>query len=184
MTARILQFDLHRRRLTGKSRRPGTVGGVGGFQNAKPAGVPAKLPQVPAAGLAAQAKGQVLVMDDEESIRDLLQQMLSCLGYIPVLSKDGAEAVALYEKALAAGAPFDAVILDLTVFGGMGGKEAMRRLLKMDPDVRAIISSAYIYDRVLCDFEQYGFCGSLEKPYSVHRFAALLQRIIPPKEHG
>ena len=121
-------------------------------------------------------------MDDEASIRELLGQMLSCLGYTPTLSSDGAEAVALYREALRGPFAFQAVILDLTVFGGMGGVEALRRLLRLDPGVRAIITSAYIHDQVMTDFRRYGFCGSLEKPYNVNRFALLLQKILadPP----
>ena len=108
---------------------------------------------------------RVLVMDDEEMIRNLSRQTLSRLGYEPALAKDGAEAVELYGAAKDSGKPFDIVILDLTIKGGAGGKEVIKKLMAIDPDIKAIISSGYPNDPVMTDFKAYGFAGALPKPH-------------------
>ena len=111
------------------------------------------------------SKGKILVMDDEELIRDLAAELLTQLGYEVFLVKDGASAIAVYQQARKLGEPFDAVIMDLTIPGGMGGKEALLRIRELDPNVRAIVSSGYCNDPVMADFSEYGFVGVLRKPY-------------------
>jgi len=111
--------------------------------------------------------GRILLMDDEEMVRSLGKQMLSRLGFDTELAKDGAEAIELYKIAKDLGKPYDAVILDLTVKGGMSGKDAVKRLLEIDPQVKAIISSGYFNDPVMADFKKYGFIGALPKPYTM-----------------
>src|SRR5208283_4190166 len=101
--------------------------------------------------------GRVLVMDDEESVRKILQAMLDKLGYTAECAENGAEAVDLYRKRKEEGKPFAAVILDLTIPGGVGGKEAITTLLKIDPDVKAIVSSGYSTDPVMANYLEYGF---------------------------
>ncbi len=123
-------------------------------------------------------KGKILVMDDEECIRDLMRDLLAHIGYAVCLVKDGYEAVAEYQRAKDAGKPFDAVIMDLTVPGGMGGREAIQRLLKIDPDVLAIVSSGYSDDPVLADFKSYGFAGVLSKPYTSDAVMDLLESVM------
>jgi CheY-like chemotaxis protein len=108
----------------------------------------------------------ILVMDDEETVRSLTQEIFERLGFKAVLACDGDEAVRLYKEAMAYGMPFDLVFLDLTVRGGMGGKEAMERLLDLDPSVKAIVTSGYDNDPVITDFRTFGFSAAMPKPFS------------------
>jgi len=123
-------------------------------------------------------KGRILVMDDEKMIRHLAGEILSYLGYKVSFSKDGAKAIEMYKDAMESGEPFDAVILDLTVRGGMGGKEAIRKLMEIDPHVTGIVSSGYSDDSVMTDFEKYGFKGVVAKPYSVNEVSVVLDEVI------
>jgi len=123
-------------------------------------------------------RGRILVMDDEEMIRDLVEAMLTQLGYEVTPAKDGAEAIESYAKARQSGAPFDAAIIDLTVPGGMGGKEAIRKLLELDPHVKAIVSSGYSEDPIMSDFQQYGFSGVIAKPYRIEDMSAILHKVL------
>ncbi|MBW2575601.1 MAG: PAS domain S-box protein [Deltaproteobacteria bacterium] len=126
--------------------------------------------------------GRILVMDDEDSIRNLSKQRLSRLDYESELAKDGAQAIELYKKSMDFGQPFDAVILDLTVKGGMGGKDTVKALLKIDPQVKAIVSSGYSNDPVMTDFKAYGFTGALPKPNTKKELIEALNKII--KNHS
>ena len=121
--------------------------------------------------------GAVLVMDDDELIQTLAGQILELLGYQVTICANGEEAVALYEKAAEAGTPFHAAIMDLTIPGGMGGKEAAQRMLAFDPAARLIVSSGYSNDPVMADFRCYGFCDAIAKPYRVAELAAVLARL-------
>ena len=123
-------------------------------------------------------EGRVLVMDDEPSMRETVFQVLTALGYEVSLAADGREAVELYRQAMAAGTPFRAAILDLTVPGGMGGRETLRQLLAVDPQVRAIVSSGYSNDPVMSDFSSYGFRGVVAKPYSVEELSHVVHSVI------
>lgn len=127
---------------------------------------------------ALSSQGKILVMDDEELIRDLSAEILADLGYEVSVVKDGAEAMAFYQQALRSGAPFDAVIIDLTIPGGMGGMEAFERIREIDPNVRAIVSSGYSNDPVMSDFRKYGFVGVLAKPYTSDTVYKQLQSIM------
>ncbi|MFP4390685.1 MAG: response regulator, partial [Desulfococcaceae bacterium] len=118
---------------------------------------------------------RVLVMDDEEMIRELLGQMLAHLGYDTALTADGQEAVDRYAESMRQGRTFDVVILDLTVPGGMGGKEAIQELRALDPEVTAVVSSGYATDAVISDFEKWGFRGRIAKPYQLSQLGALLK---------
>ncbi len=120
---------------------------------------------------------RVLVMDDEESLRSLSQKMLERLGYKVDTVKDGVEAIETYKKNMVSGEPFDAVILDLTIKVGMGGEQTIKELLKIDPDVKAIVSSGYFNDPVMSDFEKYGFMGALAKPYEKMALKEVLERL-------
>lgn len=128
--------------------------------------------------VAAKAAGAVLVMDDEEIVRDVSGEMLSILGCKAVFARDGEEAVELYRKALKEGRPFAAVILDLTIPGGMGGLETVKRLLDIDPDVKAIVSSGYSKDPIMSDFRKYGFSGVIAKPYRVAEFSKAVKGVL------
>jgi len=124
------------------------------------------------------ARGRVLVMDDEEMIRKMLRKTLPLAGYEVEVAGDGAEAIGLYARARESGQPFDVVILDLTVPGGMGGKETIRRLLEIDPDVKAIVSSGYSTDPIMSDFRSYGFSAVAVKPYSAEALEETLARLL------
>jgi PAS domain S-box-containing protein len=118
---------------------------------------------------------RILVMDDEEAIRELTAQLLGTLGYEVTAVPDGLEAVRIYERALRKGEHFQAVILDATVRGGMGGVATIERLRSMDPKVNAIICSGYSDEAALSEFLAYGFRGALPKPFTRSELADALQ---------
>ncbi|MCX5888396.1 MAG: CHASE domain-containing protein [Deltaproteobacteria bacterium] len=126
----------------------------------------------------ARGQGKVLIMDDEEMVREVLGRMLSRLGYEVDFASDGSQAIEKFVRAQAEGRPFTAVILDLTVPGGMGGKNAIKELLKIDPQVKAIVSSGYSEDPIMADFKKYGFSEVIAKPYRVAELSKLLQKIM------
>jgi len=123
-------------------------------------------------------KGRILVMDDEEVVRDVIGDLLAILGYQVEFARDGAELIELYKKTQACAEPFDAVIMDLTVPGGMGGQETLQKLLEMDPEVRAIVSSGYCNDPVMSDFRKYGFRGVVAKPFKIEDLGQVLHRVL------
>jgi len=123
-------------------------------------------------------RGRVLVMDDEEMIRELAGEMLAHLGYDCEAATDGTEALARYKEAMAEGTPFDIVVMDLTIPGGMGGKEAIGALLVVDPNAKAIVSSGYADDPVMADSAQYGFRGVVAKPYTVKELGHALDILL------
>jgi PAS domain S-box-containing protein len=122
-------------------------------------------------------KGCVLLMDDEISVRNVAGNMLESLGYSVEYAEDGKEAVELYKKAFKAKKPFDIVILDLTIPGGMSGKEAIKELIKIDPKITAIVSSGYSNNPIMANYKAYGFSGVVEKPYSVQDLGKVLKKI-------
>lgn len=119
--------------------------------------------------------GSVLVMDDEEVIRQLAALMLKEIGYRVTTCADGAEAIGYYKAARESGTPYFAVIMDLTIPGGMGGKEAAREILAIDPIARLIVSSGYSNDPIIADFIAYGFSGAIAKPYRIGELAQVLR---------
>ena len=121
-------------------------------------------------------------MDDEEIIRELLHDELTNVGYTVELTQGGAEAIERYKKAKESGEPFDAVIMDLTIPGGMGGKEAIKQLLEIDPDAKAIVSSGYSTDPVMADYKKYGFSAVVTKPYSVGELEKTLSSLLKRKK--
>ena len=123
---------------------------------------------------------RVLVMDDEAAIRDLTSELLGTLGYKVTTVPDGAEALKKYEVAMRTGETFQAVILDATIRGGMGGVATMERLRDLDPNVTAIICSGYSDDAALAEFLTYGFRAALPKPFTRHELANVLQRAFEP----
>ena len=125
--------------------------------------------------------GKILIMDDEELIRDVARDILKSLGYETDLARDGAEALDLYRKAKDAGKPYAAVIMDLTIPGGMGGEEAVKKLHAIDPDAKAIVSSGYSTGPIMSDFKAYGFSGVITKPYRIADMGATLQLVINGK---
>ncbi len=122
--------------------------------------------------------GRILVMDDEEIIRDVVGSILKTFGYQVAFAKDGQEMLDQYQEALNNGSPFAAVLMDLTVPGGMGGKEAIQRLLKIDAKAKAIVSSGYSNDPVMADFTRYGFMGAVSKPYKIEDLCIAVSKVI------
>jgi CheY-like chemotaxis protein len=129
-------------------------------------------------------RGRILVMDDQEVVRSILCVMLLALGYETHQVSDGAEALASYARAKESANPFDAVIIDLSIHGGMGGKEVIGRLLEMDPGVKAVVSSRDRYDPVLESFAQHGFAGVLRKPYAVGELRRVMRGAISRHKVG
>jgi nitrogen-specific signal transduction histidine kinase/ActR/RegA family two-component response regulator len=123
-------------------------------------------------------KGRVLIMDDEAVVTDFVEEFLRHIGCEVEVARDGEEAIDLYKKDLEAQRPFDVVILDLTVPGGMGGRETIGKLLEINPDVKAVASSGYSNDPVMTDFEQYGFKGILIKPYQIENLNEILSKLV------
>jgi CheY-like chemotaxis protein len=123
-------------------------------------------------------KGRVLFMDDEEPIRSMVEVLLGRLGLTVKTVGDGAEMLKEFSAARDQGEPYDAVIMDLTVPGAMGGREGMRELLKIDPNVRAIVSSGYSGDPVLANFRAHGFCGIVPKPYRLADLASAVRNAL------
>lgn len=129
----------------------------------------------------AKGQGRILVMDDEPMVRNVLDGMLGLLGYEADFASDGSQAIEIFAEAKETGRAFAAVILDLTVPGAMGGQEAIKELLKIDPQVKTIVSSGYSDDPVMADFKKYGFCEVIAKPYRVVDLSKVLQRVIAGK---
>lgn len=127
----------------------------------------------------AAAKGKIMIMDDEELIRNITSQLLNHLGFETATAADGAEAIKIYRDAMEAGAPFDAVITDLTVPGGMGGMEMVRNIMDFDPNVKAIAASGYFSDQSkIEDFEKAGFKEYITKPFKINELVKTIQRLI------
>ena len=121
---------------------------------------------------------RILVMDDKDYVREVCSEMLQKLGYSVECAKDGQEAIELYKKAKEASCGFDALILDITIPGKMGGKEALSHLVQIDPDIKAIASSGYSEDSVMLNPTKFGFAGKLSKPYKIAGIAELLESVL------
>ncbi len=121
--------------------------------------------------------GKVLVMDDEEMIRSIAHEMLTHLGFHVVLAKDGAESIDFYKKEMETDTPFDFVIMDLTVPGGMGGKEAIKKILQIEPKAKVIVSSGYSNDPIIANFMDYGFSGAIVKPFQLKNLQEVIHDI-------
>jgi PAS domain S-box-containing protein len=126
--------------------------------------------------------GRILVMDDEEAILDMASALLSHFGYRSGVARDGEEAIALYQEAAARNDPYSVVIMDLTIPGGLGGKETIARLLEFDPGVKAVVSSGYSTDPIVANFRHYGFAGILTKPYTATEMSEVIKRVLSSKK--
>ncbi len=144
--------------------------------------LPASQKRVPkkkaAEGKPVVGKGKILVMDDDEEIGDATGEMLKYIGYEVEQARDGAKAIESYKKAMESNRPFDAVILDLTVAGGMGGKEAIKKIQKLNPEVKAIVSSGYSVHPILADSKKWGFSDAIVKPYEISELSKILHKVI------
>lgn len=123
-------------------------------------------------------KGKILIMDDEEDVRFVAREMLETLGYDVETACDGEEAIESYKMARDADRPFDLVIMDLTISGRMGGKEAIKRLKEISPSVKAIVSSGYANDPIIANYKDYGFMSILPKPYTLENLSTTVNDIL------
>ncbi|MBI5238337.1 MAG: response regulator [Deltaproteobacteria bacterium] len=123
-------------------------------------------------------RGRILVMDDEDMVRGVAGAILTELGYDVGFAASGSEAIELYREAKKTAHAFDAVIVDLTIPGGMGGKEAVKRLLELDPEVKAIVSSGYSEDPIMSDFKKYGFKAVIAKPYRIPELSKTVHDVV------
>ena len=122
--------------------------------------------------------GHLLVMDDDEAVRELLSDMLESYGYTVDLAADGKEALNKYLTASKNNNSFDVVIMDLTIPGGMGGKEAIAKFTEMDPQVKVIVSSGYSTDPIMANYDDYGFSGRLAKPFKLADMGKEISRVM------
>lgn len=120
----------------------------------------------------------VLLMDDEQMIRDVVTSMLTHIGCEVESVRDGKEALETYQKFMSRANPIDVVIMDLIIPGGMGGKETIENLLKIDPEARAIVSSGYSNDPIISNYSKYGFRDVITKPYKIDELNRVLKRVI------
>ena len=125
-----------------------------------------------------KGRGKVLVMDDEEMIRHIVGELLMHMGYEPEFAEDGVEASRKYLDAMEKNDKFSAVIMDLTIPGGMGGKEAVQEILKIDPHAKVIVSSGFSTDPVMADYKAYGFSGVVAKPFMMQELNSVLREVI------
>ncbi len=135
-----------------------------------------------AASATVRRTARVLFMDDEAVLRRMARWLLAHIGYQVVCAEDGQEAIALYREAMEAGEPFEAVVLDLTVPGAMGGLECLQKLRELDPDVAAIVCSGYSTEPVLAEHRRHGFRGVVLKPYELEDLDAALQRLLAGRD--
>lgn len=134
--------------------------------------------------LTLRGQGNILIMDDEDIIRETLGKMLKRLGYTVRTATDGLNAINLYQEARHLSEPFDIVMMDLTIAGGMGGRETVQKLLEIDPAAKVSVSSGYSNDPVMADYQNYGFCGVLPKPYKIEEVNQILHALLDKKEAG
>jgi PAS domain S-box-containing protein len=127
-------------------------------------------------------KAKILLMDDEDTIRNVGGEMLTYFGYQVSLAGDGQEAIKLYKEAKDSGEPFDVVVMDLTIPGGLGGIETISVLRKIDPEIKAIITSGYAGDVVMSEYKRYGFSGVVTKPYRIDELNEVLMKVIDKKQ--
>lgn len=124
-----------------------------------------------------KSQGNILIMDDEKDILIMLGRLLEIKGYKTATAKNGKEAVELYKNALQTPTPFHLVILDLTIPGEMGGIETLAKLMEIDQNVKAVVSSGYSNDPVMANYKEYGFIGSMPKPYTQEDINTVLNRV-------
>jgi CheY-like chemotaxis protein len=123
------------------------------------------------------AKGRVLVMDDEDFIKDVMGSMLEMLDYEVDFADDGTQALSMYQEAMEKNRRFDAVIMDLTIPGGKGGKETIQDLLKLDAKAKAIVSSGYSNDVIMSNFKEFGFAAVIAKPFQIEDLRRVLDTV-------
>ncbi len=128
--------------------------------------------------------GRILIMDDDDMLRDAAGRILAGFGYEVEYSRTGTETLTRYREASECNRPFAAVIMDLTVPGGMGGRETLGKLREFDPEVRTIVASGYSSDPVLLRFREYGFNGMIIKPFTARTLAEAVRDVIASDTGG
>ena len=123
-------------------------------------------------------KKKILIMDDDEMIRELAESTFTHLGFDVVLAKDGEEAVNFYRETMGSDRPIDLGIMDLTIPGGMGGKEAVQKVLEIDPGAKVVVSSGYSNDPILAHYEDFGFKAALVKPYALKELTRIINNLL------
>ncbi|OGQ86891.1 MAG: hypothetical protein A2512_04840 [Deltaproteobacteria bacterium RIFOXYD12_FULL_56_24] len=123
-------------------------------------------------------QARILVMDDDIMVRNLTRNVLEYLGYTVVLAADGEEALRLYRENREAGTSIDLAILDLTIPGGMGGRETIKELLALDPQAKAIVASGYSNDPVMANYREYGFAAMLSKPFAIRELSVEIDKVL------
>jgi PAS domain S-box-containing protein len=119
--------------------------------------------------------GSILVMDDDSAVRSVLLQLLKNYGYDVICTASGNETISAYDAAMKQGRPFTVVVMDLTIPGGMGGKEAVAKLLEIDPSAKVVVASGYSSDPIMANYRDYGFCGVIAKPFNIDEFLAVVK---------
>jgi len=128
--------------------------------------------------------GRILVMDDEYLVRKVAVKMLTRLGYEVDEVENGDDAIRVYQDSLDSGEIFDLVVMDLTIPGGMGGKEAVKRLRHINPKIKVIVSSGYSNDPIMANYKEYGFDGVVTKPYKLNELKEAILQVLFPGNHG
>ncbi len=121
---------------------------------------------------------KILIMDDEEIVRSVVISMLEHLGFEGVTAEDGEEAIRLYGEAAETGKPFDAVVMDLTIPGGMGGELAVKHILALDDKAKVVVSSGYSNDPIMAEYRNYGFCAAISKPFQIDELIDIFNKIL------
>jgi CheY-like chemotaxis protein len=177
LTSALSIVKNHRGTITVDSPPAGGVT-ISVYLPASPDRQPAFTPRedIPPAG-----QGRILVMDDSDIIIEVVEVMLRRLGYEPVFAKDGASAIEIYRKSIQERRQFAAVIMDLTIPGGVGGKDAVGEILALDPDARVIVSSGYADDPIMSNYRDYGFRGVITKPFELSDLGIVLHKVLTDK---
>lgn len=128
--------------------------------------------------IAAPNKAQIMIMDDDEMVLAVTKEMLALKGHEVLRTRNGIEALRLYQERLVSPQPIDLVIMDLTIPGGMGGKEAVREILKVDPQAKVIVASGYSNDPIMANFHDYGFVAALVKPFQLAPFYRVINKVL------
>lgn len=128
--------------------------------------------------------GKIMVMDDEEVILEVTEEILTHLGHDVVVVSDGAQAVRLYTELQASSAPVDIIIMDLTIPGGMGGQEAVKKILEINSEAKVIVSSGYSNDPVMANFKEYGFTAMVPKPFNFDELDKVISEVLNSPENG
>jgi len=123
-------------------------------------------------------KAKIMVMDDDEMVRNVAHTMLSMLDHDVVLAHNGAEALSLYRKHQDSGEPIDLIIMDLTIPGGMGGKDAVKEIHAINPEAKVIVSSGYSNDPVMAHYEEYGFVAAIVKPFRIEDVLSIINNLL------